>query len=87
MDGRLLDLRMAVTGLLNSSLYVDDGFPVEVTSPSNHVPRDLSLRFGKDGLDGRNSLPKDKEHDPGSDWSNVVDSSPESDRNAFTSTG
>jgi len=63
VDRRLLDLRVTISRLLNLSLHVDDGFPVEVTSPSNHVARNLSLLFGEDGLDSRNSLPEDKEHD------------------------
>ena len=63
VDGRLLDLGMTVPGLLDLPLYVDDSFPGEVTSPSNHVAGDLSLRLGEDCLDGGDSLPEDKEHD------------------------
>ena len=87
MDSRLFDLRLTIPGFLNLTLHVDDGFPVQVTGPQNHVAGDLSLRLGKDGLDRRDSLPEDKEHDMRSDWSNVVNSSPESDRDAFASPG
>lgn len=87
MDRRLLDLWMAVPGLLNLALCVDDGFSVEVTGPSNHVGRDLSALFGENSLDSGNSLPQDKEHDMRSDRPNVVDPRSESDRSAFTSAG
>jgi len=87
VDRRLFDLGMTITGLLNLPLHVDDGFPGKVTSPSNHIARNLSLLLGEDGLDGGDSLPEDKEHDMRPNWSNVVDSSPESDRDAFTSAG
>ena len=41
VDGRLLDLRMVIAWLLNfPCMDADDGFPVEVASPSNRVTRD-----------------------------------------------
>ena len=63
MDGRLFYFRMTISGLLDFPLHVDDGFSMEVAGPSDHATRDLSLRLGEDGLDGRDSLPEDKEHD------------------------
>ena len=63
MDRRLLDLGMTVPGFLNLPLHVDDSFPGEISSPSDHVARDLSLLLGENGLDGRDSLPENKEHD------------------------
>lgn len=84
MDRRLLNLRLAIPGFLDFSAHVDDGLPVEIAGPSNHVARYLSILFGENGLDRRNSLPEYKEHYMRSDWSDVVNSGPELDRGAFT---
>ena len=83
VDRRLLNLGMTIPRLLNLSLDVHDGLPVEAAGPPDHVTGDFSLLLGEDSLDSRDPLPEDKEGRVRSNGSNVMDSGPESYRSAF----
>lgn len=80
----MLDLGLTGPWFLNFALDVHDGFPGQVTSPSDHVAGDGSLLLRNDGLNCGDPLPQNEEHDVRPDRSNMVDSSPETDQGAFT---